>query len=1746
MCDPDETNNKKITNIMGPVQFPEKEEDSGDEDLERPKLRLDMSGNRDPIAEKRKKDQAVKPLPFICICKPSIIIEPTISARTNVKYINTDTCDENAVPHVKPKPYEYPPTKKFLRLQKQNKTNLTEDFCNWPFVNVNKPLAKTKLDLDFDVPSPEPSKAKVKPLKTCPSLSLLYPAPQLPDQLEAKKPKSGTFINEPQNENAFEDYDSFDLLYKKKPRPPWPSVDECTTGKVGNLGPCPCKPKSKKSKTKEDDTNRCIEPGAEEEEVPLTKFLKRHVSLLSATTSYNSKDYPGPEEDEFPPGVAKILQKFKRESDIKRFGAHRRKFKRGTLQSHSLTDVCQPTLKDFFFGSKEGTMHQGDESFPDRIRDKQGVCMPVAAFCYSILKHPNKWTRDNVDDVLTFGNNLLNESLNEAHVHNLQRVVPINVLRKYITIGDKKLRFHIGEPDIAGYIRSDDKIVYNITKALNIFFHRHNSGILKTKHFAIGLWKQKYYYMFDARARTKDLYYSPGGAAIMAVFYDVASLATILLTRSNFGNWPFAIHPLKVYRVIPAEDEEVDSQIGLNIRSEYNILNENKAVVLGSFDLGDKCFDFTRYKQSLTMSVIALVYSRLTPPSAWHRKTVDKILVIGNLLYREALCCTNVDEVKLEHIPAIFTVGPYIVEIYIYASVFADVIFRNCVCQLQCCLEVFFTKCTNGILQFGKCHLAVWKQRNMFYCFDPYSRDNEAYRTRDGCACVSMHSTLESLIETIVHNFDKDAIFYIHALKVCKIHRDPVQTHVFPKHLCMDEFPLDCFRRYKMKKSKKKATEKPVTVDYSAVAMRRLLAGESPNASIVEIGSHVESLALEQLNALMKKCPSKTCVCFHPQPIPDIADLDSPSLQDTQIEPSLPQQIDEGIEFMDVDSFGPTMDELEMEGEGEGEEYGEYEALVEGMFLDEKEGEGEGEDWYYGKTGYSQYDLAGKKTSAQINTEITYFPIKRDILYPTCLKGKQAMKKRLERMKYKDDWENYLPPCPPTVTQSQELRFNTNFAKLPDNSEIILGTKNLVGAMIGSDVPIEYVAPFICIMADVVAKKYTILTWTTEIVDYVLKCGNELFGAAKLRYDQVSKLEIPKITLGSTVFAVLVEYVFDNYTKATTLELALDKILFVRSNFGVIVTPAYACAVMFRNHLYYLYDPYGNNELGHSEGLGKNGVAVFARFKDIHSLVTRILFNKRKRENNEDIAYSRFVVSTVKVREIIDYAGEKYKKKEESKKKPKPEVICVGADEEPASRKPENRVGYYFEDGMWILPGTKVLTNKSEVCEDLKEDHFICICACLMLFTTPIEKWSTKKVNSAYCIGKNVYCHAESLLIVEKRYIRNILIEKNFFDVIVKKLETSTRGELCAAVESVVARRIHYFMVQFPNACYLIHQSPDGVFHFFDPYGVSDGKPAGWIKCCNVHEVECKLINRILEGCECFSLFNFDVMRISKAPRSVILSYKLELFDMKPKPPKKEKLGRAFYEDSDWLDMDPVAWSRMNQRAANGNLRGTIENMWYNWDIEYPDDLWSLLGNINQRNIKFSDASRGKQTLANLVVAVGMIRIYELTEWNSAVVDSVLVNGENYFLQCLGDNKQENYELGMDDLKPDCSIFPFQFTVEWSPVVEGTMFLVRPSQFNLYKALRSFFANVNCRSGIVLLTKCQMKRQVAFGKIKEAEYYVFDCDCRGKPMFVKDQDVAYILRMTSFLRLLHVLTLILRGGDFYIYDVVIGDMKPMS
>ncbi|XP_030747485.1 uncharacterized protein LOC115875983 isoform X2 [Sitophilus oryzae] len=1551
---------------------------------------------------------------------------------------------------------------------------------------------------------------------------------------------------------------------------------------------------------------------------------------MSQSTSYQTKDYFSETELLTEPFTAhKYAQKFRRESEIKRYEPKRRKFRRGTLESHSFTNIYQPVLKDFYFGSRQGTMHQGDEHLPENARNMQGLCIPVAAYCFSFLKHPNKWTAEMIDEILDVGSTLYLSSLSQLHYHKFGKELKPEDLAKYCLIREKKVKFTVEDPEVSGLIKSSDKTVFNLTKALNVFFARQKAGILQTQDTNLIIWKDKYFYFFDGKPRTKDLHYSPNGTALMATLYDISAIVTILLQRSGLQNWPFVIYPIKVYKILGKDDEDdEDKHLGMEARSNYNILNESKAVLLGSYDLGDKCFGFTRNKQSLPMAVVCLVYSRITPPSAWHKQTVEKIMTIGNQLYVECMQCESIKEMALNVIPAFFTVGPYIVEIYIYTNRLVDVMYEKCNCQLKCSFEEFFQTNTNALLQIGPAFLAVWRQRNMFFCFDPYSRGMEGYSCRDGYACVSMHANLESLVDVITHNFEnKDSVFNLHALKVCKIHRDPVQSERFPKHIPLDEFPADEFKIFKMRKSRKPATEKPVTVDYSALAMRSLLMGETPDPSVFEIGSTVESLGLEQIPPLLH--PGKTLPYHLLQNKPNIsrdviADLDSPSLSDTQIVPPRPSQGKEAatVPFMDLDSFELTQEEIELEEmaiEGspdkyEGMEEFEKEYELEGDMEQEMEDQG-GEDFYYTEDRDAQVrteSLLPVVTSGEMNTELTFFSIKKEVLYPTLLRGKQRMKTR--PFKSENKWEDLFVPLVPDVTKSEELRKETNFVNLPDDTQIIRGTKNI--ADFGEET--EFMAPFICVMADVVAKKYSILSWNSDIVDYVLKCGTELYKASKFRYDQVSKLEIPQISLGKMKYACLVEYVFDSYTRENILELAIGKILFVRSDMGVLVTPTYACALIYKNHLYYMYDGFGNNEVGLSEGLSDDGTACFSRFKDIHALVTRIMYNKRKRESLEEVVYTRFVLSLVKVKRLHPSEERLAKDKEEPQRqisrqiskqisrkslkqksktnksdwwgpvKSEEEQIAAqsgedeihgnlhgeksqASDEDDDKPDAENKVGYRYENGYYVIKGTRAMESSGDDANDeaaragtaeLTEDHFCCICACLMLLSCPVEKWDTKKIDEVLDHGAHIYSHADDLEMSDKRTIKNILIQKNFFDIIVKKVKIENwkdNKNLSTGIDTLLRKKMAYFLIQFPDKCYVVHKSAtDETFHIFFPCNLpkksskdeknaegSSENVAGWLKCKTLKQAKKRLKEITKKGSGSYDFYTFQVTSIRKAPKDMLINYRLNQHEM-AKRRKSEKFGKPFYEDAKWLLADPIPWSRAVNKSPAGHERGTISNLWHNWDIEYDKDLYSLVGTINQESESFPEESRGKQTLCSLVICVGMLYIYDFTEWNTAVVDSIITNADAYFQECVADIKNKDYELSFDDLNEDYKIFPFAFKVAFRPVVEGTMFLVRNTQFNLYKALRLFFDHYDRRAGVIYCTKSETnKKQIAFGKTQRHEYFMFEADPRGGTMFLEGTEKAYILRATSLNRLLHVLTLTLRGGDFYIYEVDITEMNSI-
>ncbi|KAF5281690.1 hypothetical protein FQA39_LY17711 [Lamprigera yunnana] len=1567
-------------------------------------------------------------------------VEPDVCKRMQMK--------ERPDPVFPVQPFVVPETKKQLKARAERRSKMERDrnFCKWDDSRVPKPYAAETIGTVLRNPSPEISKTRLRTVPREPSISVTFGIPDapIPAELLVRKPKSGIYINIT-GDDVCDARDSFDLVFAGKPRPIRAEAEEPepSENKLESINEYT----ERESSMKENVCNVSVASMKVPEKLKSDKVETPETrSYCSCPTSLNSRDLEAlPERKEVEETenddccLDNIVQKFRRDAEAERYKSPTRKIIRGTLESHSFTKMHQPTLKDFYYGIVLGTVNQRDSHFANDVRGQQGICIPIAAYCYAMLLHPNKWTELIVDDVLEIGSNLYKDSLEMAHLHEPPPELQYHQLCKYCIIETKKLKFQVHEPEIVGQVRSCDKKMYNITKGLKVFFKRHHAGILKSFGLHVAIWKDKHYYMYDGGGRRKDLHSDRCGQAVLIYVYDIPELTTILLKYTNLDNRPFTISKISISKIVGKcePEEEIICDVSSE-RSFFNIIDEDKAVVLASYDLSDLCFDFTRNKQAIAMATVCLVYSRITPPSSWHRRTLDKIMLIGNQLYLELVESEGLVEMSMENIPAIFTIGPYEVELLIYLNIYCNNMFKKGCPMLQKALEKFFATNNMAIVCIEKATLAIWFQRNMYYCFDPYTRNNEGIKCRRGNACVSMNSSIESVVNTVSVNFcNPDDIFYLHALKVVKIHRDP--SLCFPKHTAMEDIAPECFKTCRVRKSKRKAVEKKVTGNFCKSAVKDLQPWDYLDASIIDIGSTVGSLQPEELPDMRYKFPLKVL----PPVCRKTIDLDSPSLSDTQIDHVRPEPKLDG-----ADSWELTLDELELEEEFvacecENEEEEEEEEKEDDY---EKIGEDEDEDecekiLRTSKRSEEMLESIPSRVSAEVNTNITIgcFPIPRDILKPTNISWKLKILKAKELERKRQCVFKECRDIEPEVTQSMEWEKETNFINLPDCSQILLGTCNI--SAMGDD--IEYMAPFVCMMASAVAQKYNLNSWSKEIVDYTLRSGFKLYSLSKVRYDQVPILDVPRVTLGCNRYSILTEYLHDAVLKLCVLEETLMKVLFKRYDCGLVATPSYACAVFFYRHLFYLFDCFGCNEVGLGEGPTNTGVACIIRYRNIRDMVKRIIHNKTKRDMAEEYEFTHFVVSGCTSKPLaLQYSPFKC-----------PDESCSDTDssETDIRKFRENRVGYQLHDGMLTLQGTKALEDRETInYDELKKDHFVCICACLLLVNYPILRWDTKRVDYVIDQGCHIYDHAENLEISEKRIIRNVLMYKNFFDIIITSVRIPLiidSGNFSRCLEWITKKR-DYVLVQFPNCCYVIYKH-NTYFHVFDPYpclpngiaSINKKGLAGWTIFNNLEQAKTRIRYQVIKNGEHFLFYSFEITSISKAPKSLIVGQRMLQYEMNYEE-KPEKITSPFHERESWLIKTPIPWSRIKSYTEKEVPRVSSEK-WNRWDIEYPNDLFSLMGTIHQKDERFDLSTRGKQTLANIVVAIGMTEIYPLAEWSACVVDSILTNGDNYFKKCICNVTKSDYEFTTDDLLPVCSIYPYEFKIALLPVIDGTMFLMR-------------------------------------------------------------------------------------------------------
>ncbi|VVC87446.1 unnamed protein product [Leptidea sinapis] len=1322
-------------------------------------------------------------------------------------------------------------------------------------------------------------------------------------------------------------------------------------------------------------------------------------------------------------------------------------------------------------------------------------------------------------------------------VQGICEVLPFGKKQTLILNG-KRMQILLGEPEIVGYTMSLDPTVYNLCRGLKAFFRDNRAGIMLTRVMKVVIWKDKIcYYIFDPAGRDSKAYsnFSSGCAALINV-KDIRSVAEVLLARSVVEDQKFVLASIKVLKMVSEtcdEDFESDKELTQAEKAMmgYRILNENCAIVNANMHLGDRCFEDAKYRQALTIAVAAMTYAKISPPNTWFSKTLDKVLRFGNKLYVDCVHPKVLIDLTIDNIPNEIIIGPYACEIIIYRERVKGQLFttKECLFNIRSGLQDFFThEYSGGILEFNNYALAVWRQKDMYYLFDPYPRTTDGLRClKVGRACCWMLLDPDAMAAVFTKNWDylpTTTQFYIHAFKaqiICTLSDEQLpgakwklkrkvlhmsKAHGDGKELFHDVMPRD-------------------DIDEQRVGP------QVDEEHMGEIISLVDSIQEDYLPPIPLRYKNAG-----PTPLEDrIVNLDSPTVSVTQEE--------EAEEEEDEETAKKRKEEEERKKAEEEEARRKAEELPPPMPPPPPSPQPEPE-----------VPLAPAEVMEDEVQTLEPVNVDRRILLTEDARYRSKLRQLRKKM------TQPLTEDQLAISLEEELAKPSNFKNLPDNTQIIRGTN-----AINNEKAID-VLPFAAIMAIVTSYKYSVNTWTAGIVNFVVDTAKKLYDNKRDKFQHSPMHIIPKIAIGHQAYKVTIDVAGEGPT--WQMEDVLARKFLNKYDRGMITTSTYSCAFFMRNNLYYLFDASSCNAMGLREATGK-GKSCFLRFTNLHDLVARVNYNRDGNSEDQQFILSRIIVRRLlvdprmKLPEDYDFETGMPKSKKSKvtladtgktsqadKLKPNKKSATIIEATEPKS---QMILGYQMINGLYRIEGTTSLSGKSDS-SDVKSCHFVCLIAMLMATMHPIRTWDHLMIDTCIEKGLEIYEKATNRSVCEKRVIKNIILDGKFVNVNIKKILVVNENpeKTLEQYLKAVMKRLRYVIVRFPS-CSLVICQTEGYYHLFDPYPPPSepAKPtetpprtAGSVASWTLYRDMGALIRRIktlTSKPDSPEFFTFELTSVKDAPKRSALNYRLSpLFkpDENPNVPylRRKRILPNVDEKMYWLNIDCIPWSRMSPVNDLGFERKTPKAMWKDWDIEFPGDLYSLWGSVHPLDSKFEEIHRGKQYLATCVVALVMAKSCALSAWTGNFLNGIVENGNGYHKKCHAKiGGQANYEIKIDDLDTKYDeMYPYSFSVKFEKIIFGFVYNIYPDRFNLSKALAYFFEKNEL--GVLV----SPAKNLAFGKSSGNSYFMFDCQSYGAPVFCPGRGAAYILKCESLNRLIYCITLTLNirrhGQQFHLYS----------
>lgn len=401
---------------------------------------------------------------------------------------------------------------------------------------------------------------------------------------------------------------------------------------------------------------------------------------------------------------------------------------------------------------------------------KQPLKIPTVNVCALLMLHhfrSSTWRKCTIDEILSLGLQFYEENSDVRNIKFCDQSYEID-----------------SDQIVIGQIISKNDQICDLERGLKEFFKLFDSGLIQGPQ-NVAIWQEGgFYFMFDPKERDeygmkfvkstiKTENDENEGAACLIWFRDLFELTLMYIDNVPIQHRrdPFRLTKIEICY---AEDKTDDYY-------EWKSVDCHKWIIRGSSSYHNKRFrEENRGKQSLCMAIMANAFTELEPLANWTFKTIDKIMDYGDGLHSKSIAQIE----KLQDEPLIGEVKPqitltladivkefsnllYKIELKYEENVINGTVAENpdnaSQLSLPSGLEKYFMESFLAILNISDMPIAIWKEDDYYYLFDPRSLDSKGVNpflkesNKSNCmgtSCAMRFESLDKLTDQIIANLE--------------------------------------------------------------------------------------------------------------------------------------------------------------------------------------------------------------------------------------------------------------------------------------------------------------------------------------------------------------------------------------------------------------------------------------------------------------------------------------------------------------------------------------------------------------------------------------------------------------------------------------------------------------------------------------------------------------------------------------------------------------------------------------------------------------------------------------------------------------------------------------------------------------------------------------------------------------------------------------------------------------------------------